>query len=372
MIKLCILGWYGTETLGDRAILDGILNIFAAKYQKIEIKLASLYPFFTERTLLEDADLYSKSSNNAKIEIIDEFKKEEIKSAINNSDIVIMGGGPLMQIKELKIILESFKYAKRKNKKTIILGCGLGPLNNDKMTIDLISQIFKYSDTIIFRDKVSAQTAEKLYGSKYKYIYSFDPAVISVLKFKNTYIPQKKDYIACNIRKHKSKEYGCDIKEDFDKILADFLIKISSKKGKIRFIPMHTFTIGGDDRLYQAHIKQLCTKDTFFPLEKPFSLYELYKIYSDASYCIGMRYHSILCQLLLNGNNIILDYTNPKDGKIISFLQDIYENVDVIKNSYVNLQTFNKSELTLIFNDNLAYAKIPNVDDIVNNYAKHI
>lgn len=48
---VCILGWYGTETLGDRAILDGILSALYLAYGECNILLGSLYPFFTERTI---------------------------------------------------------------------------------------------------------------------------------------------------------------------------------------------------------------------------------------------------------------------------------------------------------------------------------
>ena len=57
-MKIIILGWYGTETIGDRAILDGILNIYGKITSNITCSIASLYPLFTERTLLMDSSIY--------------------------------------------------------------------------------------------------------------------------------------------------------------------------------------------------------------------------------------------------------------------------------------------------------------------------
>jgi polysaccharide pyruvyl transferase WcaK-like protein len=52
-MNITIIGWYGTETVGDRGILAGILDIINIS-EVDNIFLGSLYPFFTERTLSED------------------------------------------------------------------------------------------------------------------------------------------------------------------------------------------------------------------------------------------------------------------------------------------------------------------------------
>lgn len=46
MKKICILGWYGTETIGDRAILDGIFILLDKVFCEYELYLGSLNPFF--------------------------------------------------------------------------------------------------------------------------------------------------------------------------------------------------------------------------------------------------------------------------------------------------------------------------------------
>ena len=55
------------------------------------------------------------------------------------------------------------------------------------------------------------------------------------------------------------------------------------------------------------------------------NLHELYQIYANATSCIGMRYHSVVMQTILNGNNYIVEYTNHIDGKIAGFLDFIGE-----------------------------------------------
>ena len=42
MTKIVIIGWYGTETIGDRAILAGLLHLFAETYSSLEVSIGSL------------------------------------------------------------------------------------------------------------------------------------------------------------------------------------------------------------------------------------------------------------------------------------------------------------------------------------------
>ncbi|NNC84633.1 MAG: polysaccharide pyruvyl transferase family protein, partial [Bacteroidia bacterium] len=128
-MKITIIGWYGTETIGDRAILAGILQSLKNSYSDIEIKLGSLFPFFSERTLSEDAELYTEFTGmNIPIELFNSKKINELDDALKDSDLLIMGGGPLMHIHPLFMVEYAFKKAKKLGKQTVVMGCGVGPL----------------------------------------------------------------------------------------------------------------------------------------------------------------------------------------------------------------------------------------------------
>ena len=55
--------------------------------------------------------------------------------------------------------------------------------------------------------------------------------------------------------------------------------------------------------------------------DDPPSLPEVMGIYRAADFCIGMRFHSILFQLVLNGAVWAFDYTDPRTGKIVGLLK---------------------------------------------------
>ncbi len=61
-------------------------------------------------------------------------------------------------------------------------------------------------------------------------------------------------------------------------------------------------------------------------IHKPLSLEEVYELIYNAKLCVGMRYHSVLFQSYINGNNYIVDYTDTKSGKTIGFIKDIDPN----------------------------------------------
>jgi polysaccharide pyruvyl transferase WcaK-like protein len=337
MINICITGWYGTETIGDRAILDGIFQIFQNIYSSFEARIGSLYPLLTQRTLLLDGAIFSRSAPGMKISLFDLRRKQELIKQIKECDCCVMGGGPVMDIDELAIIAFAFKTAKKHGKKTAVLGCGLGPLNNPKHR-RLARTLFHYSDIIIFRDTKALQTTAALYGDCFngKMYAATDPAVLSVGKYLEYHEqPEQNDAtLAINFREFPqeySKNYQAS-KED----LRALLESASKKYERITLVPMHTFFVGRDDRKFLSEIAFMANKENISVEHKPLSIYDTFSLFQNSAACIGMRYHSIVFQTLVNGNNYILDYTDKENGKIISFLDDIDKEL-FYKDRYINL-----------------------------------
>lgn len=314
-MKVCILGWYGTETLGDRAILDGIIKIFESFQKDVYFNLGSLYPFYTERTLYEDANLFGEN-----IRIFDEKSLSELKKNVKDSDMVLMGGGPLMDLREMYLICEGFRYARRYHKPTLLCGCGFGPINEPEY-MEVTKQLLDYTDLAIFRDKNSAEKAGTLCENKEKCCYLPDPAIVSVLDYKRKHSVTGNKDIAVNFRRFPKGYYG---NSEFDVSDAAKLVSHMAKQYEsVKLVPMHTFYMGGDDRVFLNAIQREAKKENVELLNTPQSLYATYKLFAKAGACVGMRYHSVVMQTILNGNNFIIDYTaNQKGGKIASFIEE--------------------------------------------------
>jgi len=345
-MNITIIGWYGTETIGDRAILAGLFSFFSKVFDNFEIKLGSLYPFLSERTINEDCFYWqSILKKEVKIEIFNSKISKELNRAIKNSEIVIIGGGPLMDIEPMYMLEYGFKKAKKFRKKTAILGCGIGPLFRREYKKCLLN-IIKFSDLIILRDIFSRNNLIEIYKEfnqdfNDKQIYTgLDLATQCCLDYASLRKDKisKNDYIAINLRKY-PKEYlriGNEVKINDN--LSFFIESIAKtyKEKLIKLIPMHYFHIGGDDREFLNEIKFNYNLKNIYVQNKTLTLFETMQIYQNALFCIGMRFHSILFQTMLNGKNFILDYADPKRGKISGFIDEI-DNQNFYKNRHIYL-----------------------------------
>jgi polysaccharide pyruvyl transferase WcaK-like protein len=344
-MKITIIGWYGTETIGDRAILAGLISFFNKSFDNFEIALGSLYPFFSERTINEDYSFYKEIINkDIKIEIFNSTDSKELLETIKDSDLVAMGGGPLMDLSQLFMIEYAFKKAKKLGIKTALLGCGVGPLFHKKYRKSVL-EISLNSDIVILRDSKSKENLEEIYGEFGKFFNeklidtSYDPAVECTLEFNKIYIRLEQNYIAVNLREfpleyNKSKN-AKDINKDL-KIFVDMLANKFSER-EVRLIPMHYFHIGGDDRVFLNDIALNIQRENITVQNPNLTLKETIGVYRNAYFNVGMRFHSIVLQTISSGKNYVLDYAEPNKGKIFAFIQDIDKD-RFYDNRHVSLQ----------------------------------
>lgn len=101
---------------------------------------------------------------------------------------------------------------------------------------------------------------------------------------------------------------------------------------------MHYFHIGGDDRDFLNTLALQLNQQNIEVQNRNLSLEQTMDVFHDASLNIGMRFHSVVFQTILSGKNIVLDYTEPRKGKISGFLKDIGGDL-FYKSRYFNLQT---------------------------------
>jgi polysaccharide pyruvyl transferase WcaK-like protein len=315
-MKVCVVGWYGTETLGDRAILDGIFEILYEVDHKLSVALGSLYPFFTERTLMEDLDTYRMSAPGIHIDIFNIKEEKSYRENVDKADILIMGGGPLMDLIELSLIIEGFKYAKLKNIPCVLMGCGIGPIHKECYR-KIVDEIIDCADAVWLRDIFSLEFIDEKYIAKTHVLG--DPAVVSVEKYKKNNVSKVESYAVVNFRDYQTEEYKqtCNVAENSFLNTIEYM---SDNFEKVLLLPNHTFAIGGDDRYILTKLWMSEKRSNVEVMHKPLSLYEMYSMVLNARAAIGMRYHSVLFQTILNGNNFIFNYTGSNQGKIKGFL----------------------------------------------------
>lgn len=343
-MKVCIIGWYGTETIGDRAILSGLISMFNKAYDKIEIRLGSLYTFFSNRTITEDSLFWKQiCDKEILINLFNSKDQRQLRHAIKWADMLVMGGGPLMDLDAMFMIEYGFKYAKKINKKTAVLGCGIGPLFNKKHIQSTIS-IIKNSDLTILRDCQSVNNLKTFFKEietlESRVFSSVDPALEACVQFvkNNNSEDSGVEYIAANFRsfpkEYSKNNYKLRIDEKIMSLLNELLNKFNCN---ILLTPMHYFQMGHDDREYLNYLQLSIKSERILVQDKKLSLVDTMRVFKNAEFNVGMRYHSVVFQTILNGKNLIVDYTEPKKGKVYGFINE-FDLFDCYKHRYVNLQ----------------------------------
>jgi len=346
-MEITIIGWYGTETIGDRAILAGIIHIVSKISSSFSIRLGSLYPFYSERTLMEDLDFYKEISSQIlkSISIFDSRNPFELERNIKNASILVVGGGPLMDLQEMNMLEYAFFYAKKKKIKTALFGCGWGPLKHEHIR-QKAGRLVELSDVVVFRDEVSRKQCLTYCPTvQDKVKASIDPALFTCHYYvQNKGTIRSEDYIAVNFRdvSVEGKNYA-DEKISIQ-FFCDIIRNIASQTGlPIKLIAMHNFAIGGDDRAFLDKIEKIVNLPNVRAVQLPLSLTQTMDEYYHARLCVGMRFHSIVLQTMLNGNNYIVDYTDPKKGKIVGLMEQL------------NMHNFYDSRYVSLYNEGASF-----------------
>lgn len=142
MTKVVISGYYGFKNFGDEMILSVLTEHL--KSLNIDITVLSSNPEFT--------------CKNYGVNSVKSFDIPKVFSAILKSDVLISGGGSLLQdatsMKSLVYYLLVISLGLLFRKKVVIFAQGIGPINN-VWAQTLTAKILKYCTYVSVRDETS-------------------------------------------------------------------------------------------------------------------------------------------------------------------------------------------------------------------------
>lgn len=337
-MEVAIIGWYGTETIGDRAILAGLIDVLGEVFPALNVSIGSLYPFLTERTLIEDEDFYREASHGrlGEMSVFDSRCPRQLRRAVRNADLLLVGGGPLMDLHEMNMLEYAFVQAKAYRTRSMLLGCGWGPLK-DKKSLATAVRLVEMSDHAIFRDQTSVDEC-RAHCAAGRVSASIDPAFFACEHFLRTVgVPRRESHVAVNFRDVavEGTHYANGMIPD--SLFCGIVDEVSGQTDLPAYlVPMHYFTIGGDDRIVLQRIATEVGRHNVKVVHDPLSLRQTMEMFYHARACVGMRFHSVVMQTMLNGNNYIVDYTDPSTGKIIGMMRQLGI-VDRYRGRYVSI-----------------------------------
>ncbi|HET6325677.1 MAG TPA: polysaccharide pyruvyl transferase family protein [Planctomycetaceae bacterium] len=169
-----IMGWYGRETTGDKAILASLLHNLADHSVRI---LKSTY----------DVDYSRQTLNEIEAPTVRCLPNDlaSFVRALDWVDVVVIGGGPLKESGQMLEWSVRVAIAKSLGKKIMVYGCGIGPLHSEPVR-QHVAQILSMADRITLRDAKAVTNATELGIPADRITLAADPAmglVMPTVKF---------------------------------------------------------------------------------------------------------------------------------------------------------------------------------------------
>ncbi len=316
--RFLLCGWYGTETLGDKAILAGCVAALRASFGAGGCELASLDPFISRHTVAQMPELSS-------LEVIG---FEDALARIGRYRAVVFAGGPLMGVKALADNLSVFRAAARQGIQRIVLGCGVGPVGR-RFYREPIRELLSLANLRVFRDEESRTLAAQLGVDTRADRVADDPAHTWLRQQSGPAPTIAENDLLLGLREWPHEQYGAGgaaafrQSRGFDAELAAGLRGLLAAEPATRLVPvpMSTNAAGGDDRWYYRRL----FREASIPaeridwqfLEKEQTPSVVFERFRSAGRVLAMRFHSLVFATVAGRPTLAIDYTLGK-GKVAS------------------------------------------------------
>lgn len=281
--NILIIGYYGSHNIGDEVLLEATIRLLNSAYESPNITAIT----YNVQDTME----------NRKINGVSRNKYFQIVKAIKNSDMVIGGGGSMLQNvtsnRSLIYYLTILWLAKFFGKKVALLGNGIGPLRTGFFQF-VTKFVLKQLDAIVLRD-MDSYNLLRSFGLKNIHLGN---DLVFTLNEKRT-SEKRKGKILINLRKWFYNESFIDTMTGF----IEYLLKAGFS---VTLIP---FQKGNDDIL----LKDVCKKINHPNLQCLGSVnYEdIMNEISSGELFLSMRLHGLIFSSISNTPFIGLSY-DPK------------------------------------------------------------
>lgn len=309
-INFLIIGGYSCGNFGDEIILRSLVQNISKTFEYPKIKIL---PFFSNKKFI----LHN-------LEEVFTAEPIQLFRAIDQSDVVIFGGGGVIQELSkrksiLRGVIKNLEIALMLDKKCILLGVGAGPINTQhakKLTKFYLDRV----NLITTRDKKSYDFLRDI-GVKNKKLY-----ITSDLSFCLD-IPKNKIVTGTDI--NKNSKVGISIinlyrnkllnKDEYDRFRDTFVDfcrwVIDECKVDLYLFP---FQIGHEGDLVECEYLRERINSNKVVIVDTANLYNFLSSFNKMDYFVAMRYHSVLLSIIFKKPFMAISY-HPK---VISMMEE--------------------------------------------------
>jgi polysaccharide pyruvyl transferase WcaK-like protein len=323
--RLLVCGWYGTETLGDKAILGGVIAAARRARPDMVVDVASLEPYVSHMT----------SRQMPELAVDRVLGPGEARRAVQAGDyeVVAVGGGPLMSpVPWCTFLLELISDARKVGAKTVVAGCGVGPLFVEHRNA-AIQHLLELADEVVLRDLASAETARKNLGVTRSCATGLDPAFVWIRNQLPPVVERNPGQILLALRDWPVAEFAAGMKPAeaertkarFEAELARMIRTLLQEDASLEIVPfcMHKYSVGGDDRIFYRRLLADFPEVLARLDDRHRSPAEDLQTIARSRAILAMRFHSVVFALSTATPFFAVDYT--MGGKIQGLLADAGE-----------------------------------------------
>ena len=292
-----ISGYYGFDNLGDEALLRVIVSQLRSRHPYSEIDVLSNKPESTAHEL--------------RVESTPRWEAKAVRSAIDRADVVLSGGGGLLQnatsLRSLVYYAGIIRTAARANRKAMIFAQSIGPL--DFWGRALVKECCKGLSAATVRDKRSMQLLAPLIPQGTRLERTADPVFLYDAPDEDVDLsaeglgPQSDPLVIVSVRK------AAGMKDRLDTV-AHAVDRMTNEHGaRIAFLP-----IGGaaDAEVSTLVIRKCKTAPVLLP---ECTLERAANIIRRAKAVVGMRLHALILAARYEVPFIAIPY-DPKVGAL--------------------------------------------------------
>ncbi len=307
MTKILISGYYGFNNIGDDAILTTVVNSIRQSIDDADITVLSNSP--------------KDTSEKFGVKALPRMSMKNIIKAVKGCDILISGGGSLLQDATSRISILYYLFIIRLaimlKKKIFIYSQGIGPINS-KFNRKLTASCLKRVDCIAVRDEKSARFLKEIGVPEENVDISADP-VLRLQKADTSKGREILESIGCSTDDGRIK-VGFAVKSDdtnpeyINELERSIRWLHKEKNADCILIPFHY----EQDNKVITELSERLGNDVFSVTDKHLSD-EMLSIIGNMDVLVGVRLHSLIYAAVMDVPSIGISY----DPKIDAFMESI-------------------------------------------------
>lgn len=303
--RVLITGWYGSETVGDVAILGQIIREIRATVPNATIRVAT---FDVLRTVDSLAQLGETHVEAVKVGVASGW-------AQGRCDLLIFGGGPLMESPSMRLWLTRARICRWSRARVVVHSCGIGPIRTDR-TAHAVRLLVAAADLVMVRDDDSAQFIENDRHDDVAPVVTFDPAYDYVTDRPDPDVAINPMSIVLALRYPSPQYVGSDRstaawRTEFARTIASTLDRLASDGYVFTGAVMYEDT-NESDRLVYADVRaQMDRPEALAVPTGPHTVDTVATMIDGAAAVLAVRFHGFIFALARDKPVVAIDYSVP-------------------------------------------------------------